>query len=70
MIIGDGEEWDQHCVWHSELLSGLDKGDVFMEQLQEDQEQWVVQGGDWATSLQDMVRIMASWSFVFDDWYS
>lgn len=58
MIIGDGEEWDQRCVWHSELLSGLDKVDVFMEQLQEDQEKWVAQGGDWATSLQDMVRIM------------
>lgn len=57
-MIGDGKEWDQHCVWHSELLSDLDKVDVFMEQLQEDQEKRIVQGGDWATSLQDMVRII------------
>lgn len=64
-VIGDGEEWDQQCVWHSELLSGLDKLDVSMEQLQQDQEKWITQGGDWAAPLQDMVRIMDLWSIFF-----
>lgn len=64
-VIGDGEEWDQQCVWHSELLSGLDKVDVSMEQLQQDQEKWITQGGDWPATVQDMVRIMALWSICF-----
>lgn len=62
VYVGDGGEWDQQCVWHSELLSGLDKVDVCMEQLQQEQEKWITQGGDWTTSLQAMVRIMALWS--------
>lgn len=62
VVIGDGQEWDQQCVWHSELVSGLDKVDVCMEQLQQDQEKWMTQGSDWATTLHAMVRIMALWS--------
>lgn len=60
LCIGDGEEWDQQCVWYSELVSGLDKVDVCMEQWQQDQEKWTSQEGDWATSLQAMVRIMGN----------
>ncbi|TMS07022.1 hypothetical protein E3U43_011115 [Larimichthys crocea] len=56
LTLGDGGEWDQQCVWHSELLSGLDKVDVCMEQLQQEQEKWITQGGDWTTSLQAMDR--------------
>lgn len=61
----DGEEWDQQCLWHSELLTGLDKVDVSMEQLQQGQEKWLTQGGDWATTLQTMVRKMALWSIFW-----
>lgn len=62
LCVGDKEEWDQQCVWHSELVSGLDKVDVCVEQLQQDQEKWTTQGGDWATSQDAMVRIMPLWS--------
>lgn len=62
MCIGDEQEWDQQCVWHSELVSGLDKVDVCMEQLQQDQEKWITQGGDWATTPHATVRIKAVWS--------
>ncbi|XP_078140393.1 uncharacterized protein LOC144539411 [Centroberyx gerrardi] len=51
LTLGDEEEWDQQCVWHSELLSGLDRVDVCMEQLQQDQEKWISQGGEWAATL-------------------
>ncbi|XP_035765652.1 uncharacterized protein si:dkey-103g5.4 [Neolamprologus brichardi] len=47
LTLGDEEEWDQQCVWHSELLSGLDKLDMYMDQLQEEQEKWMAQAGDW-----------------------
>ncbi|XP_056230182.1 uncharacterized protein si:dkey-103g5.4 [Seriola aureovittata] len=56
LTLGDEEEWDQQNVWHSELLSGLDKVDVCMEQLQQDQDKWTTQGGDWATTLHAMGR--------------
>lgn len=59
--VGDEEEWDQQSVWHSELLSGLDKVDVCMEQLQQERERWTMQGGEWATTLHTMVRIVALW---------
>lgn len=58
---GDQEEWEQQSVWLSELLSGLDKVDVYMEQLQQDQEKWITQGGDWATSLHALVSLMPLW---------
>ncbi|CAK6968135.1 uncharacterized protein si:dkey-103g5.4 isoform X2 [Scomber scombrus] len=48
LTLGDDEEWDQQCVWHSELVSGLDKVDVCVEQLQQDQDKWTTQRGDWA----------------------
>ncbi|TDH14924.1 hypothetical protein EPR50_G00025880 [Perca flavescens] len=54
LTLGDEQEWDLQCVWHSELMSGLDKVDVCMEQLQQDQEKWTTQGGDWATTLHAM----------------
>ncbi|XP_071353450.1 uncharacterized protein [Trachinotus anak] len=56
LTLGDEEEWDQQNAWHSELLSGLDKVDVCMEQLQQDQEKWTTQGGDWAPTLHAMDR--------------
>ncbi|KAF7667131.1 hypothetical protein LDENG_00077930, partial [Lucifuga dentata] len=51
LTLGDEEEWDQQCVWHSELVSDLDKVDVCMEQVQEDKEKWTSQGGQWTASL-------------------
>ncbi|XP_060928461.1 uncharacterized protein si:dkey-103g5.4 [Limanda limanda] len=57
---GDEEEWDQQSVWQLELVSGLDKVDVCVEQLQQEQEKRT-QGGDWATTLHAVVRILASW---------
>lgn len=57
VCIGDEEEWDQQCVLHSELVSGLDKVDVCVEQLQQDQDKWTIQRGDWVTTLHIMVRI-------------
>ncbi|XP_044059103.1 uncharacterized protein si:dkey-103g5.4 isoform X2 [Siniperca chuatsi] len=51
LTLGDKEEWDQQCVWHSALVSGLDKVDVCMEQLQQDQEKWTTLGGDWDREL-------------------
>ncbi|XP_059188168.1 uncharacterized protein si:dkey-103g5.4 isoform X2 [Centropristis striata] len=56
LTLGDEQEWDRQCVWHSELVSGLDKVDVCMEQLQQEQEKWATQGGDWATALHAMDR--------------
>ncbi|KAM3615726.1 uncharacterized protein V6R79_006907 [Siganus canaliculatus] len=53
---GDKEEWEQQCVWHSEFMSGLDKVDVCLERMQQDQEKWITLGEDWATTLQDMDR--------------
>ncbi|CAJ1065477.1 uncharacterized protein si:dkey-103g5.4 isoform X1 [Xyrichtys novacula] len=44
LTLGDEEEWDQQRVFHSELISGLEKVDVCMEQLQQDQEKWATQG--------------------------
>lgn len=61
MGTGDEEEWDQQCVWHSELLSGLDKLDMCMDQLQEDQEKWMAQAGDWSTNIHATVRTVALW---------
>ncbi|KAK9520852.1 hypothetical protein VZT92_020711 [Zoarces viviparus] len=56
LTLGDEQEWDRQCVWHSELVAGLDKVDVSMEQLQQDQEKWTAQGGDWASPLHAMDR--------------
>ena len=65
MCAGDEEEWARQCSWHSELLSGLDKVDVSMEQLQQEQEKWTTWGGDWPTTLRATVWIMALLSFFF-----
>ncbi|XP_008294523.1 uncharacterized protein LOC103368058 [Stegastes partitus] len=56
LTLGDEEEWDQQCVWHSELTSGLDKVDVCVDQLQQDQDKWTTQAGDWSTNLHAMDR--------------
>ncbi|KAG7238714.1 hypothetical protein INR49_031230 [Caranx melampygus] len=56
LTLGNEEEWEQQSVWLSEFLSGLDKVDVYMEQLQQDQEKWKTQGGDWATALHALDR--------------
>lgn len=55
LCVGDEEEWDQQCSWHSELLSGLNKLDVSLEELQHEQEKWITQGDDWPTELQAVV---------------
>ncbi|XP_061137970.1 uncharacterized protein LOC133156175 [Syngnathus typhle] len=46
----DEEEWDQHCVWYTELMSGLDMMDLRMEQLQQDQDKWNTQRGEEQTA--------------------
>ncbi|KAI9538610.1 hypothetical protein NQZ68_012262 [Dissostichus eleginoides] len=56
LTLGDEQEWDRQCVWHSELVSGLDKLDVCMEQLQQDKEKWTTHGGDWNTPVHVMDR--------------
>lgn len=55
---GDEEAWERQCAWHSELVAGLDKLDVSMEQLQQDQEKWTAQGGDWASTMHATVRLL------------
>ncbi|KAJ4935626.1 hypothetical protein JOQ06_017157 [Pogonophryne albipinna] len=56
LTLGDEQEWDRQCVWHSEFVSGLDKLDVCMEQLQQDKEKWTTHGGDWNTPVHVMDR--------------
>ncbi|KAM7413322.1 hypothetical protein PAMA_020625 [Pampus argenteus] len=51
LTLDDEKEWDQQCVWHSELLSVLDKVDVCVEQLQQDQDKWTTQRRDWDREL-------------------
>ena len=63
--LGDEEEWDQQCIWHSELLSGLNKVDVSMVQLLQDQEKWTTQRGDGAKTLEATVWIMTLLSFYW-----
>lgn len=70
LCAGDEEEWDQQCSWNSALLSSLDKLDVSVEQLQQDEEKWITQGDDWPTTLQAAVWIMALLSFSFGEWHS
>lgn len=55
LCAGDEKEWDQQCSWNSVLLSSLDKLDVSVEQLQQEQEKWNMQGDDWSTTLQAVV---------------
>ncbi|KAM4627455.1 uncharacterized protein ACJ7VT_002401 isoform 1-T1 [Polymixia lowei] len=50
------EEWEQQCVWQSELVSGVDKIDVCIERLQQEQEQWTSQEGERALTLHAMDR--------------
>ncbi|XP_024910791.1 uncharacterized protein si:dkey-103g5.4 isoform X2 [Cynoglossus semilaevis] len=62
---GDEEEWDQENVWQSELLSGLDKVDVCMERLQQEQEKWTRREGDWTSSVHTVgreLRLREVWS--------
>ncbi|XP_067362811.1 uncharacterized protein [Channa argus] len=61
LTLGDREEWDQQCIWHSELMSGLDKVDVYIEQLRKDQERWTTQGREWTTKPNAMIRILVLW---------
>ncbi|XP_051935125.1 uncharacterized protein LOC127609336 isoform X2 [Hippocampus zosterae] len=57
LILVDEEEWDQHCVWYTELVSGIDMMDLRMEQLQQDQDKWSSQRGlEWAANVQSMDR--------------
>lgn len=69
LCAGDEEEWDRQYSWNSALLSSLDKLDVSMEQLQQEQEKWITQGDDWPT-LQAAVWIMALLSFIFGEFWS
>ncbi|XP_062377906.1 uncharacterized protein si:dkey-103g5.4 [Sardina pilchardus] len=36
---GDEEEWEQQCVWQTELVTGLNKISVCVERMQQDQEE-------------------------------
>ncbi|XP_061576516.1 uncharacterized protein LOC133442523 [Cololabis saira] len=54
LTFGDEDEWDQHCVWHSALMSGLDKLDVYMDQLQQEKKKRMTQAGVWSTKLHAM----------------
>ncbi|MEQ2298857.1 hypothetical protein AMECASPLE_009622 [Ameca splendens] len=56
LSFGDEEEWDQQCAWHSAFMSGLDKLDVFMDQLEEDNKKRASQPGEWSTNLHVMDR--------------
>ncbi|XP_041654027.1 uncharacterized protein si:dkey-103g5.4 [Cheilinus undulatus] len=58
LSLGDEEEWDQQRVLHSELISGLEKMDVCMEQLLQEQEKWATQGQDQASALYAMDKEM------------
>ncbi|KAK7882559.1 hypothetical protein WMY93_028733 [Mugilogobius chulae] len=50
LTLGDEEEWDQHCAWQSELLSGLEKLEVCIQQLQQEQERYTAQENEWTAS--------------------
>nr|XP_057936579.1 uncharacterized protein LOC131134908 [Doryrhamphus excisus] len=56
LCLVDEEEWDQHCVWYTELLSVLDVMDVCMEQLQQNQEKWSTQRVEWTASFHVLDR--------------
>ncbi|XP_061684126.1 uncharacterized protein si:dkey-103g5.4 isoform X6 [Syngnathoides biaculeatus] len=43
----DEEEWDQHCVWYTELVSALDMVDVCMQKLQQEQDRETRLGEMW-----------------------
>lgn len=60
VVVGDEEEWEQQCVWHSDLMSGLDKVDVCMDQLQREQETWTTQTAGRSANLYSTVRAEAS----------
>lgn len=67
---GDEEEWDQQRSWHSELMSGLHKVDLSVEQLQHEQERWMTQGDGRPATLRAAVGIMPLLSFMFGKWHS
>ncbi|XP_028321414.1 uncharacterized protein LOC114474973 [Gouania willdenowi] len=56
LTLGDEDEWDQQCIWHSVLLSGLEKLEICMYELQQDQEKERLQTKDWPTNLNAMER--------------
>ncbi|XP_077397029.1 uncharacterized protein LOC144033090 isoform X4 [Festucalex cinctus] len=57
LTLVDEEEWDQHCIWYTELVSGLDMMDLCMEQLQQDEDKWSTQRGEeWTASVHVMDR--------------
>ncbi|XP_034556228.1 uncharacterized protein si:dkey-103g5.4 [Notolabrus celidotus] len=58
LTLGDEEELDQQCVLHSELISGLEKVDVCMEQLLQDQEKWATHRQDQTSTPHTMDRDM------------
>ncbi|XP_077578970.1 uncharacterized protein LOC144200601 [Stigmatopora nigra] len=48
----DQDEWNQHCIWHTDLMSSLDMMDVSVEQLRQSQDKWSTQkGDDWTASI-------------------
>lgn len=55
LCVGDEDEWDKQDSWNSALLSSLDKLDVSVQQLQQEQEKWIMQGDDWPTTLEAAV---------------
>ncbi|CAG6003331.1 unnamed protein product [Menidia menidia] len=51
LTLGDEEEWDQQCIWQSTLMSGFDKVNVCMDQLEDDKESWTTQTEEWCSKL-------------------
>ncbi|XP_064840268.1 uncharacterized protein si:dkey-103g5.4 [Oncorhynchus masou masou] len=51
---GDDKEWEQQCCWQTELVAGLDRVNVCVEKLQQDQERWTAQRGEQTPSIHVM----------------
>ncbi|XP_077467722.1 uncharacterized protein LOC144083614 [Stigmatopora argus] len=48
----DQEEWNQHRIWHTDLVSSLDMMDVSVDQLRQSQDKWSTQKeDDWTASV-------------------
>ena len=56
LCLGDDKEWEQQCCWQTELVAGLDRVNVCVEKLQQDQERWTAQRGEQTPSIHVMVR--------------
>ncbi|XP_075892174.1 uncharacterized protein LOC142895202 [Nelusetta ayraudi] len=69
LTLGDGEEWDRLCAWHSELSSALERLEVSAEQLKQDQEKRATQGGDWEANCRAQARGLRQ-TGCWEAWFS